>query len=293
LVQVFEEGTWERLIRRIDDEQCTPFIGAGASAEYIPVASTLAEDLAREYEYPFNDTHDLARVTQFAAVQTGDRLDVKQRLAGKIKKAPAPDFGARDQPHALLTELGFPIYLTTNYDDFMYEALKACGLSPQRVICPWYTRKNSEVEEVNNMFQEAAGYAPSKDTPIVYHLHGHQSKPRSLVLTEDDYIEFLVRISADSKLLPPVIQEALGNQMLLFEGFSRFWGAKRGANVGRRQAISGDNEPWFVQLDAPPGHTQPRAPPRRMRLTSEKPQVRLHCSQTSAIAQHQCFDLLE
>jgi|SRR6516162_1879347 len=31
-------------------------------------------------------------------------------------------------------------------------------------------------------------------------------------------------------------------------------GAKRGANVGRCQATSGDNPPWFVQLDGPSGH---------------------------------------
>jgi hypothetical protein len=40
----------------------------------------------------------------------------------------------------------------------------------------------------------------------------------------------------------------------------------RGANVGRSQATSGDNQPWFVQLDAPSGHTQPHAATGRMRL---------------------------
>jgi hypothetical protein len=29
-------------------------------------------------------------------------------------------------------------------------------------------------------------------------------------------------------------------------GVRRFRGAKRGANVGRHQATSGDNQPWFV-----------------------------------------------
>ena len=32
---------------------------------------------------------------------------------------------------------------------------------------------------------------------------------------------------------------------------ARFRGAKRGANAGRRQATSGDNQPWFAQLASP------------------------------------------
>ena len=40
------------------------------------------------------------------------------------------------------------------------------------------------------------------------------------MLTEDDYIDFLVRVSGDPNLLPPVIQEALASKMLLFVGFS-------------------------------------------------------------------------
>ncbi len=134
--------------------------------------------------------------------------------------APKPDFHASDEPHALLADFPMPIYLTTNYDDFMYDALENRERSPQRAICPWYTTNKREVERANSLFQEAAGYAPKGRRPIVYHLHGHHSVPQSLVLTEDDYIDFLVRVSGDPDLLPPVIQEALSSKMLLFVGFS-------------------------------------------------------------------------
>jgi hypothetical protein len=51
-------------------------------------------------------------------------------------------------------------------------------------------------------------------------------------------------------------------------GVRRCRGAKRGANAGRRQATPGDGQPWFVQLDGPSGHVQPRAATGRMRLKS-------------------------
>jgi hypothetical protein len=220
LIQVFDEEIWNRTVRRIEAGQCTPFIGAGASAEYVPVAADLAKTLASKYDYPFKDTEDLARVTQFAAVRGGDRLDIKEQLADMFAKAPVPDFSAPDEPHALLAEFRMPIYLTTNYDDFMYDALANRGLSPQVAICPWYTRDKWEVRKANSLFRKAAGYAPGKAEPIVYHLHGHHSVPESLVVTEDDYIDFLVRVSGDPNLLPPVIREALSSKMLLFVGFS-------------------------------------------------------------------------
>jgi hypothetical protein len=221
LIRVFDEDAWKRTVYLIQHDQCTPFIGAGASAEHVPVAGDLAAILARNYDFPFDDDRDLARVTQFAAVREGSRQYVKQRFANDMFGGiTVPDFRAQDEPHGLLADLRLPIYVTTNYDDFMYQALADRGRSPIRAICPWYTTDPGEVAEATRMFRETAGYNPDSARPIVYHLHGHHGTPESLVLTEDDYIDFLVRVSSDADLLPPVIQRSLRSKMLLFVGFS-------------------------------------------------------------------------
>ena len=41
------------------------------------------------------------------------------------------------------------------------------------------------------------------DNPVVFHLHGHLGLAESLVLTEDDYLDFLVSISRNDDLIPP------------------------------------------------------------------------------------------
>ena len=221
LLRVFDEGDWERAVYYIKSSRCTPFIGAGASTGYLPLARDLAGSLAREHDYPFDDVGDLARVSQFAAVKQGDRLVVKMKLADDMfANVSLPDFRAPDEPYGLLADLGLPLYVTTNYDDFIYAALEDRGRKPLRAICPWYTTNKTEIEEATKQFQKADGYAPGKGRPIVYHLHGHHGTPESMVLTEDDYIDFLVRVSRDPGLLPPVIQGSLGKQMLLFIGYS-------------------------------------------------------------------------
>lgn len=221
MIRVFDEDSWNQIVHMIQHDLCTPFIGAGASAENIPVAGDLAARLAEEYGFPFDDTQDLARVTQFAVVRKRSPPYVKSRFAVDVfSGATLPDYRAKDEPHALLADLPFAIYLTTNYDDFMYEALADRGRAPQRAICPWYTTDRTEIAEANKLFRKAAGYNPHSDRPIVYHLHGHHDTPESLVLTEDDYIDFLVRVSRDDHLLPAVVQKALRSKMLLFIGFS-------------------------------------------------------------------------
>lgn len=43
---------------------------------------------------------------------------------------------------------------------------------------------------------------------------------QSLVLTEGDYLDFLIRLSRDQSLLPPPIRTALAGTSLLFVGYS-------------------------------------------------------------------------
>jgi hypothetical protein len=42
----------EYLIYDLMESHCTPLLGAGASALWIPVARHIAKELAEEYEYP-------------------------------------------------------------------------------------------------------------------------------------------------------------------------------------------------------------------------------------------------
>jgi hypothetical protein len=115
---------WDTLLRRIKGKACTPFIGAGAAAGFLPLAKTLAEELAVEYGYPLGDCEDLARVTEFVAVTKRDGMIPKERIAERVQRATRPNFADPCEIHRLLADLDLPIYLTTNYDDFMFQALR-------------------------------------------------------------------------------------------------------------------------------------------------------------------------
>lgn len=216
------EIDWDLLLQRIDAGRCTPFLGAGASAGHVKVARKLAAEYAAEHGYPFPDSDDLARVTQYVAVKRRERTFVKEQFVDRhIKTASSPDFSEADQPHAVLAGLPLSVYLTTNYDDFMTDALRYRKKEPQVAVCPWYvTEKRDRRLASGKVFSQPRGYDPEPSSPIVYHLHGHRSEARSLVLTEDDYLDFLVRIASDRSLVPPLIQRAITDNSLLFIGYS-------------------------------------------------------------------------
>lgn len=214
MANTLSDRDWENLLRRIRDKKCTPFIGAGACVGTLPMGSEIAREWADKHKYPLIDKENLARVAQYLAVDQDDMMP-KENIQRIFRKIDPPDFTKPDNPHALLADLNLPIYITTNYDSFMYLALKSRGSDPKRELCHW----NQFVDlEETSVFE--SGYTPSIANPLVYHLHGHYDLPQSLVLTEDDYLDFLVHLSSNQNLMPPIIRSALAGTSLLFIGYS-------------------------------------------------------------------------
>jgi SIR2-like domain len=53
----------------------------------------------------------------------------------------------------------------------------------------------------------------------VYHLFGHIAHPDSVVLTEDDYFDFLIGVTGNKQLIPHAVRRSLADTALLFVGF--------------------------------------------------------------------------
>jgi len=156
------------------------------------------------------------------AVAEASDLTVSQ-FAGRLG-CPRLDRGA-DDPLLILANLPLPIYLTTSPYTFLEEALRRAGKEPRSELCRWH----SGLDNVPSVFA-AAGHAPiyqpSRHEPLVYHLFGLDAYPDSLVLTEDDHLDFLMAVSQgrgkDQGVDPvhDVVKGALQSSALLLLGFS-------------------------------------------------------------------------
>ncbi len=205
---------WQSLLRRIERGTCTPFLGAGASGDVVPLGSQIARRWAEMHGYPLVDAYDLVQVAQFLAV-TKEPMWPKEEIQDLFAQYAPPDFNDEAQPYAVLAGLPLPIYLTTNYDDFLIRALRARNKQPVQESCRWTSRPSFETRP---QIFDRADFTPSTKAPLVYHLHGQIDIPASLVLTEDDYVDFLVNM-ARAEIIPPLIRATIAENMLLFIGY--------------------------------------------------------------------------
>lgn len=137
-------------------------------------------------------------------------LDVDyENLGGSGKSAKAREllkFMQRRQSLNQIVELGKQARPHVNWPDFM-------EMAANNLAAHWHT------PALSSIFKQDSNYRPSKQNPLVFHLYGVETHPSSMVLTEDNYLDFLVQISQQRKLIPPWISSTLEHYSLLLLGY--------------------------------------------------------------------------
>jgi len=235
---------WSTLLSNIAAGKCTPILGPGVTAGLLPAHADLAQQLAAEHNYPFGDAHNLPRVAQFVGTEDNEvpRQETIRKLVAGFKRRmgfkldPAADecglcktIESTNWPrcigeeleseiHQQLADLDLPLYVTTNFDNFMVQALKAKNRPARRESVNWQEQVSQSSEAKDPHFDLKP--PPSREEPVVLHLFGTDDDPISMVLTEDDHLDYLARISQDHEyLLPTSVQKALASTTLLFLGY--------------------------------------------------------------------------
>jgi hypothetical protein len=194
----------------------------------VPPPWKIAENWATvdECRYPLNDTSNLPRVALYRATNGKTPYD---DLYWEWISARLSESNDRNDVHRCLASVPFNLYVCTHYFNFMTEALQECQRDPRREFCRWRKEPAMVAAYGPSLFEVEPGYDPSAANPLVYHLYGLLETTESLVLTEDDYLDFLVQTSGDStphssgecgkKLLPPIVDQAMTKPSLLFLGY--------------------------------------------------------------------------
>ncbi len=253
-------GTKETIISRMAQGKVLPIISNTLSNQLVFGShEDIVESWAEYISYPFPDKLNLTRMTQYRSVLykadpelKADDVYIKERyleflsrvirqLADKellkaldketsaerlsfsriAERLELPDLtGGSENPLLLLAELPVPIYLTTSYHNFLEVALRRAGKEPRVEICYWDRRLRS----IPSIFEKDPAFSPTPTEPLIYHLHGLDAYPSSLVITEDDHLDFMVNISMDREGLPLPVRRALADYSLVMLGYGlRDW----------------------------------------------------------------------
>lgn len=251
------ESFWPYLLTQIERGRMIPFLGPRVNPGLLPSPAWVARQLAKRSRYPLADRDNLARVAQFMAISDPDwpreetirvmrrglftsllgRSPTKEEMrryreanltetAAGLKWAERVLDSQENQLHHLLAELPLPLYITTNFDSFMVEALKHRGLDARRIGLRWdQIEAGTPQYTLRDVLGLRSGQrALDPEQPVVLHLNGYDDDPeqrRHLVLSVDDYLSHFVRLARDhDKVLPAEIRTHLTQSSFLFMGYS-------------------------------------------------------------------------
>jgi hypothetical protein len=205
---------------KIRNGDCVLFVGAGVnlcSNEYDkqyakndrpPTGSELAKEISKSLGDVFKDEPgvNLSRVAQYKEVKS-DRQALMYILKSQVKEGKKPSPILYD-----LAQLPFSYILTTNYDQLFEDALKAVG---KQINLGVY--KSERGGQTTNFSRSEI----SSDTPFLYKIHGDIDDMNSIVITDEDYIQFILRMSDkdDYNPVPKAFTDALATKSVLFIGY--------------------------------------------------------------------------
>lgn len=227
---------WGLITNTIHQQKCTPIIGPGLNSKVARFRAEIARNWADNYNYPMalHERVSLARVSQYIACEFGSPVlyeDFEKQYCDFIMRRfgsllpPNQEFLSLDklisevakvmfnedpeEPHQVLAELPFSIYVTASLNSFLSDALAKANKVPQEIVLgiPKFSPAVSAISE------------PAPKHPLVYHLFGKMNEISSSVLTEDDYFDFLIHFWRDKESIPGMVRSKLANSSLIFLGF--------------------------------------------------------------------------
>ena len=223
-----------------------PFLGAGVNfgtrqppnaqwnketTTFLPSGVELARFLAKGSSFPSEETQDLDDLAKVSAfyVEAIERKSLTDQLHRLFDQDFAPC-----EIHKYLAEIPTPLLIvTTNYDDLTERAFAAAGREYDLVVHAndclevagsvlWWKAGATEPEPV----PPAKLFIDLKKATVIYKMHGtvdRRSKWDNYVITEDDYVDFLSRMTG-GKAVPALFMKAFHDRHFLFLGYGlRDW----------------------------------------------------------------------
>ena len=159
-------------------------------------------------------THATWRTCLFS---TSTRLDSVERIVNTIRERITGQQVRISPALRMLAALPFRICITTNYDHLFETALRdtavAAGVRKYPLIV---------VYDPDRDVAERCSLDPDPQRPVVFKLHGDIDQPRSIVITEEDYISIARMATSDSNSHPihRNVRARLTEWPILFIGYS-------------------------------------------------------------------------
>jgi len=222
---IFELGPQrviDNLVNSVKVGDCILFLGSAvhapppADSPYVypeearpPLGRELTMRLAEECDFAgqmHEENLDLQRVSLCYEMKGLGRKALVDSLVDHLGK------GKRPSPALhMLAALPFKIIVTTNYDQLLEQALHDCG--KREVLFVYDPTQEAHSQD---MFDE-----PTPERPLLFKIHGDLDRRESIVITDEDYIGFVQRMSEKDQChpVPGMVRHMMKRWPTLFVGY--------------------------------------------------------------------------
>ncbi|MGG2087920.1 SIR2 family protein [Priestia aryabhattai] len=203
------EATLEKLFAVYEKEELIPFVGSGFSYPFeIPTWESLITELAKkvppqfhpsiEYDISINDYW--SAILNIKKYGNWDELELQEYVREIILEKQSTTKLDDEHNYCDLLSLNFNTFITTNYDNLLYENIKGGKDIPLNL---------------HEWTGGSMGLKGTKERKRVWHLHGNLSNVGSIVLSKEKYDELY-----ENEKYNNFFSVLEGNNSFLFLGFS-------------------------------------------------------------------------
>jgi hypothetical protein len=250
------------IVDSLYEGEVIPFLGAGASIGWEPSndenqerpfsSPELANYLAEKVDFPKDETVDLAKVSQYYSL-VGGRTPLNRTLHKVFDR----NFPITPL-HTFLAGIEKPLLIiTTNYDDLIERAFKEQGRPYDLVVHASEAQAGDQILWFAHGSNEAVEVSPNKldidlqSVTVIYKMHGavdrSDAERDQYVITEDDYVEFLSRMTRN-RAIPAIFAQLFQTRHFLFLGYSlRDWNFRVVLNRIQDARRSSGLTSWGIQ----------------------------------------------
>jgi hypothetical protein len=182
--------------------------GEGQKANLaIDLSRELAEILLEEKDVTVPETHNLSLVAQMFQNHLS-RDDLEMEVDRFYRKHETALVDSQDPTFEGLAALPFSLFVTSRHDATLGHFLGRAG-----------KRAKSNGYQFRGDRKDILGYLGTVEEPLVYRLYGCFDAPDSLVITENDQLEFLRAVVSENPKLPADLTNMFRDKNFLFLGF--------------------------------------------------------------------------
>jgi SIR2-like domain len=204
-----DSPVFQRLVESVRDGKCILFLGAGVHypppdhspytylvEERPPLGGALAKKLAMDCDFVGNcpnETDDNLQRVALCYEKVLGRRELVERIRQEVEEHSKPSAALR-----ALAELPFPLVMTTNYDTLFERALRQDHVGKDPFVGVYSPDRYQRTPDY------PGGDLPTANRPFVFKVHGAINVPDSLVVTDEDYITFVLRMNNEGSGFHPI-----------------------------------------------------------------------------------------